>query len=296
MREAGLGRAEPAIGECLDIVWGRQIGLALGLQPGDPAPAERVGRRVPVKQMPQEEIRAQRPGQPQGEYPDRGEPHAGVVVKISRCYNLLCPDIKALYLGLATAGCVEICAQPGFGLQAVEPGLNLSAIAAPDGGAHLKPAFPISPPKHLLDEFLAGAVVMVGQHGQRDLLLGNQPVAQVGRQLRHSARPVLGQVVIAPRRIGASGFGYKGIELRKPGGAGWGGDHCSLFLMAAGVEARGGLPQFKQRRRGISASCSRISAQLTSSSSFARIPRSNAPGCRAPRGGQTEQAGYDRSN
>ena len=49
---------EPASGVFCDVGGAREIGFALGLQTGNPAPTQRVGGRIAIQQMPVKKIAA----------------------------------------------------------------------------------------------------------------------------------------------------------------------------------------------------------------------------------------------
>ena len=58
-----------------------------------------VWSRIAVEQVPQEEIRAERPGEPQGEDPDRREPHPRVVVQPAGLDEVARPVVEAVEAG-----------------------------------------------------------------------------------------------------------------------------------------------------------------------------------------------------
>ena len=129
--------------------------------------------------MAQEEIRPQGPWQAERENPDRGEPHAGVIVQIARCYEFACPVVEAFYSGAARFGigqCVSVVKSLPI---RVAPG----QIARPDLRAHFQPAFPIGAPQHFLYEFFGRGQAMASQNFGHGLLLGEEPVTEIGREL-----------------------------------------------------------------------------------------------------------------
>ena len=60
-----------------------EVGLARCLEPGDPAPRERVRGRITVEQVLEEERGAALPRQPGFMHPPRSEPHPRVVVQVA---------------------------------------------------------------------------------------------------------------------------------------------------------------------------------------------------------------------
>ena len=73
------GRAKSAVGVFFNIIGTRQVGFPGRLQPRDPAPAQRIGRRIAIQQVAQEKICTQFPRQPQRKDLNRGKPHAGMI-------------------------------------------------------------------------------------------------------------------------------------------------------------------------------------------------------------------------
>lgn len=148
-------------------------------------------------QVTQEEIRPQLPWQAEGEHPDRGEPHARVIVQIARLDQFMRPVIEAVDAGLSVAGIRPALSQTGFDPAAVECRGKPLAIGGPDGGAHFQPAFPVAAPEHFLNEFFGRLWRVAGEHGAQNLVLGQEAVAQVGRQGRDMHMPARTQIIIA---------------------------------------------------------------------------------------------------
>ena len=211
-----LGRKPPA-GVARDIVCRRQIGLACRLEPRHPAPRQRVRRRIGIDQMTQEEIRAQRPRQPQGENPDRRKPHARMIVEIAGLGQFARPVIEPVDAGRSRFGCGNGFHQATAALDAV----TLGHKPRPDLGPHVEPPFPVGPPQHFLHEFFGHRARMPRQDGSDDFLLRHQTVAYIRRQHRDIGariRPVIG---IAPVGINPPGAWDKIIEARKTRAACW---------------------------------------------------------------------------
>ena len=61
-RELSRRRRAPAFGVMRDVVGARHVGFPRRLEPRDPAPRERVARRVPIEQVLEKERRTQLPG------------------------------------------------------------------------------------------------------------------------------------------------------------------------------------------------------------------------------------------
>ena len=164
--------------------------------------------------MSHKEIRPQRPRQAQSENPDRGKPHPRVIVQIARIGQLPRPMVKAINAGFAPAGCFPILPQPAFGLDAILGRVQIGAVHVPDGGAQFQPAFPIGPPIDLLDKFLCRCSTMTCQHGFQHIFLGQNPVADIGRQSRDMGHII----VIALACIIAPCLGGKSVQTREGGG------------------------------------------------------------------------------
>ena len=166
--------------------------------------------------MAKEEIRAQLPWQAQGEDPDRGEPHAGVVVEIACGGEFLRPVIKAVDAGLAFAGGLPLLAEARLGLDAVQRLGQALAIGGPDGGATFEPAFPIGPPPEFGEEFVGP--LRVGAEGGVDRLgLGQEAVADIGGKARDMG--MSGQILVPAGGIGQARAGQEGGKPRGGGGA-----------------------------------------------------------------------------
>ena len=147
-RQARGGKAAP--GEAGDVLPGRQVGFSRGLEARDPPPGQGVTGRVCVDEPAQEEIRPQGPGQSQGEDPDRGEPHACVVVQVSGLGEFAGPVIEALDAGAARLGVVE---GPPVS-QAIPLAVARLQEPRPGGRPHFQPALPVGAPEYLLDELV----------------------------------------------------------------------------------------------------------------------------------------------
>ena len=161
--------------------------------------------------MRQEELGAQHPGQPQGEDPDRGEPHARVVVQVALGLQLSHPGVETGDAGAARHGVGRH--------RRVDPRYPALVV-----GPHLRPQFevalPIGPPEHFLDEFESGRGAVPGQAGAHHLLLGDQPVADVGRELSHRGAGARPRVAVAAGSVVAAHSGSEVGKVRQGGGAG----------------------------------------------------------------------------
>ena len=185
----------------LDIICARHIMLSDGLQPGNPPPGKRVRSRIAICQMPQEKIRTQLPRQTQRKYPNTGKPHTCVIVEIAGALQFMDPIIKAFYACFAiTCSCnaVDCLCFEIF---------KLGQIIVPDRRALLQPALPICPPEYLLNELFCIGRAMFSQHSSNHFLLGNNPVADVGRQHRNVIAAVRPKIETALLGILPAGTG-----------------------------------------------------------------------------------------
>ena len=94
-RELAL-RIEALIREVGDVGDPGEVRLAARVQAADPAPAERVRCRIAVDEMPEEEVRAELPWQPQRKYPDAGEPHPRMIMQVSSLGQLVNPRVETV--------------------------------------------------------------------------------------------------------------------------------------------------------------------------------------------------------
>ena len=169
-------RGKPPASVARDIIAGGKVRLARRLQPGDPAPRQRVRRRVAVEQLPVEQVRPQLPRQPQREDPDAGKPHPRVVVEIAVRREFGDPCVEAIDAGVARERAV-IGRPPAAGLH-LQPG-KVGAVAGPHRRAHFEPTLPIGSPQHFLEKLLRRRSRMLTPDRRDDLGFGDKAVAQV---------------------------------------------------------------------------------------------------------------------
>ena len=200
-----LGRGKAALREFGDVVRAREIGLAGGLDARNPAPAQRVGGRIAVQQVTQKEIRAKLPWQAQGENPDRGEPHARVIVQVAGCGQLPRPSVKAFNAGFALAGGFPPVAQAALRGGVVQRAQQPRAILRPHRRPKFEPAFPVGAPKHLLNELFGGLGAVTSQNRLQHLFLGQAAVPDPRREAGDIAVLPGAVIFVAARGIGASG-------------------------------------------------------------------------------------------
>ena len=101
-------RGKPAIGVFFNVVGTRKIGFADGLQARDPTPAQSVRRRIAIQKVTQKKICPQFPWQAQRKNPDRGKPHAGMIVQIPSGAEFFGPRIKTVDTSVSHAGCAPV--------------------------------------------------------------------------------------------------------------------------------------------------------------------------------------------
>ena len=125
--------------------------------------------------MAQEKVGTQRPGQTQGEYPDRSEPHPRMIMQIAGFNQFPGPVVEPVDPGTPFFGSSDRTVISKF------PALQVTfcQIARPDCWSHFQPPFPVSPPENFLQKFLRRSGRMLGENMGEDFLFGNQPVTQI---------------------------------------------------------------------------------------------------------------------
>ena len=224
-------------GVASDVVRARKVGFAFGVQPGNPAPAQRVGGRIAVNQMAQEEVCAQFPIEPQGEDPDARKPHARVVVQIAGFHQFTGPMIERLDPGAPFDRFVKGGPQPGVGIKPRKGRVARFAIAAPHAGALFQIAFEVDAPEHLGDELLGRGRAVLAKNRVDHFGFVEQAGVQPRRQLRDvGARTAISGptvIVVASVRISASSAREKFGEARQTGVARRGEKHGVSMTKAA---------------------------------------------------------------
>ncbi len=81
-------------------------------------------------------------------------------------------------------------------------------------------ALEIAAPEDLLHEFLGTLQVVTLQHGVQHLALGDQPMAQIGRENRDIRAIIRAIIAVAAIGIAAAGCRKEGREARQTGLAG----------------------------------------------------------------------------
>ena len=172
------GRIETTERILADIGRACEVMLAARVQARHPAPRERVRCRIGIEQVFAEERRAQLPGQAQRENPDRGEPHASMVVEPANLNQFFCPGVEACD-PRAPVPCEPKAFMPGPRLpQGPLLGIKTDKHAWPC----LEPSFPVAAPEHFLDELFSRREAVVFQDGGDHLFLGDQSPPDPGRK------------------------------------------------------------------------------------------------------------------
>ena len=190
------------------------------MQPRDPAPRQRVRRRIPIGKPPQRQRRAQLPRQAEREDPDRGKLHPRPVVQIAGRGQLGRPGVETVDPGLPIPRGGEAARLVRVGRHARLGPRDGLQIGGPQRRAAFEPALPVAAPEHLADEFLGRARAVAGQHGRDYLVLADQPTADRGGETRDMDMPPrpLFQIaqagIVGPRKVG------KGRQPVKRRGAG----------------------------------------------------------------------------
>ena len=134
--------------------------------------------------MAEKKICSKRPRQTEGKDPDRGEPHAGVIVEIS-CFDKLFRPVVEPFNSRRTIFGIGDCP---LIVEAVAVSIALLEKAGPNRGAHLHPALPIGAPEHLLNKFLGDRQAVIGKHFGKDFIFGDDAVPYIlngGDKLYH---------------------------------------------------------------------------------------------------------------
>ena len=218
----GFERSAGLVGSVTrNVVGPREIGLALGVQPADPAPAQRVGRRIAVHQVGEEEVRAECPVQLQREDPDAREPHAGMVVEIARLNELASPVIEGCNSRSSLDRLVIGGAQAAIPVEIGERCIARFGVGAPDRRALFEIALEVDPPEHLGDKLVRRLRAVLAEHRIHHLGFADE----TGMQPRRELRDVLSMafigatvIVIAAVGIGLARAGKKVCKASERGG------------------------------------------------------------------------------
>jgi len=127
-----------------DVLGRGQVGLAPGLPPGHPPPAQRIAGRVRIEQMTEKMPRAEFPGQPAMVDPIRSPPHARVIVQVTGLEQFA---REMIHNARGRAACGHFAA--GRGNLRIHGGIR-STVTVPDPRTPFQPPFPIAAPQHLL--------------------------------------------------------------------------------------------------------------------------------------------------
>ena len=167
--------------------------------------------------MAEEKVSAQFPWQAQGEYPDRGKPHARVIGEVAFRDKLLGPLVKAVYAGGAGDGSFVTAAQEALARHASDQFVTAQFILVPDIWAMGEPAFPVCPPADFLQELVCRRCGMKRERHGGGFALLDQAMADIGGQKGKIAAILRAVVMIA-------GFGiappHRWGEGREPGETG----------------------------------------------------------------------------
>ena len=166
--------------------------------------------------MTQEKIRSNTPWQFEREDPNGGKPHACVVVQISCLNQLQRPAVEIAQTRLPRLGGMNRMAQPCITLRLGQILPQPRRIAVPHLWPLLQPPLEITAPNHLINKFGRGFSPLRLYRRGNNLLLGQEPAPDVGRQHRYIPMRPRSAIKIAPLSIIAPHVWGKPFKPRVP--------------------------------------------------------------------------------
>ena len=125
--------------------------------------------------MVHEEVCAELPWEAEGEDPDGGEPHSGVIVEVAGGGEFVRPVVEAFDAGVSGDGVLVVGEFPLF-FESGESG----GVVVPDGGSHFQPAFPVGAPGNFLEKFFGGFCAVFFEDCAGGFLFCDEACADVG--------------------------------------------------------------------------------------------------------------------
>jgi hypothetical protein len=123
-----------------------------------------------------------------------------VIVKIAGLTQLLDPVVQTFHAGFSGLGSLDSTKEISFCLQSLTQGFEILEIVEPDFWSHLQPSLPIGAPADLLQELFRRLVGVPLQDRASDLLLGDESMADIGREPGNRAGYVVPTLGIVPSR------------------------------------------------------------------------------------------------
>ncbi len=208
------GRLKAPAGEFRNIAGGCDVVLSGSLDSGDPSPTESVAGGVAIEEVLEKEVGAEFPRQVEGENPDRGEPHTGVIVEVAIVHQFPGPGIEGVDTGLAVDGAGIGFPKLGTVFQLPEPSLTFHTIGGPHLGTQFEPAFPVGAPEYFLDEFLGVILAVLAKGCLNNLPLNEKAPPDEGGEAGDVSGPTGPKIKISAVRVGPTGMWKKGIQGR----------------------------------------------------------------------------------
>jgi hypothetical protein len=123
-----------------------------------------------------------------------------VIVKIAGLTQLLDPVVQTFHASFSGLGSLDSTKEISFCLQSLTQGFEILEIVEPDFWSHLQPSLPIGAPADLLQELFRRLVGVPLQDRASDLLLGDESMADIGREPGNCAGYVVPTLGIVPSR------------------------------------------------------------------------------------------------
>jgi hypothetical protein len=123
-----------------------------------------------------------------------------MVVKVAGLTQLLDPVVQTFHARFSRLGSLDLAKEISFCLQSLTQGFEILEIVEPDFWSHLQPSLPIGAPADLLQELFRRLVGVPLKDGASDLLLGDESMADIGREPGNRAGYVVATLGIVPSR------------------------------------------------------------------------------------------------
>jgi hypothetical protein len=125
-----------------------------------------------------------------------------MVVEVSRLTQLLDPVVQTFDACFSRLGSSDSAKEICFSIHALTQGVEILEVVEPDSWSHLQPSLPIGAPADLLQELFRRLVGVPLQDRASDLLLGEESMADIGRERRNRAGYVVTALGIVSSRKG----------------------------------------------------------------------------------------------
>jgi hypothetical protein len=123
-----------------------------------------------------------------------------MVVESAGLTQLPDPVVQTFHARFSRLGSLDSSKEISFCLQSLTQGFEIIEIVEPDFRSHLQPSPPIGAPADLLQELFRRLVGVPLQDRSSDLLLGEESMADIGREPGNRAGYVVAALSIVPSR------------------------------------------------------------------------------------------------